>query len=253
MLRASWCMHDYARLVSSGEGDRKFGGLQADYARDGAVVVRGLFNPERCQHLKEEAAQLLLTHAPHHTVLVGLSVHSAAFRELHADGRLLTVLRRLMPQGVAFLSDKAVFKSRRHPFATPLHVDAAYWPRTRPKLSVWLALEEATQANGCLLAVPGSHREHHAHGSGNLAQTNGEFYQVVTASSLRARALPVPMATGDVLIFGDEVVHGSCANDSGEDRYGAILTYHAPGPDESFDLAFPARRTLLLAAPAVAS
>ena len=47
----------------------------------------------------------------------------------------------IMPQGIAFLSDKIVIKAHDQRFATPWHADAFYWRGTRHKLSVWIALD----------------------------------------------------------------------------------------------------------------
>jgi ectoine hydroxylase-related dioxygenase (phytanoyl-CoA dioxygenase family) len=197
-----------------------------------------------------EAAEQMRQHAhPEATVHVGLSLTSACFRDLHADERLLALLAPLMPEGVMFLSDKAVFKSGGKRFATPWHVDAAYWAGTRPKLSLWLALDEARTDNGCLTEVRGSHRRHFAHGRAGGIETNGEFPNVIADHGWDARdELACPLGIGGAIVFGDRLVHGSTANVAGADRWSAILTYQAPGPDEPFDLGFPARRVVKEAA-----
>src|SRR3954469_7040461 len=111
-----------------------------DYARDGYLVLPSLFTPAECAALKAEARRAMDAHAgPESTVFVGLSVVNARFRDLHADERLVGALSAVMPEGVMFLSDKAVFKSGHKRFATPWHIDEFYWSGTRPKLSVWIA------------------------------------------------------------------------------------------------------------------
>ncbi len=211
----------------------------------GGVVLRQAIAPERCRALKRRATELMAAHAPAATVLLGLSSLEPAFHELHADPQLLSALAEIMPDGVAFLSDKAVFKSHRHGFATPLHVDAAYWRGTRAKISLWIALEDARIGNGCLSVVPGSHLRDWSHQAGQVDMTNGEFAAVLAEPPSGLQVQPVELATGDVLVFTDTLVHGSYENRSGEDRWCAILTYHAPQEDEPFDLGFPARRVLM--------
>jgi ectoine hydroxylase-related dioxygenase (phytanoyl-CoA dioxygenase family) len=221
--------------------------IRDSYARDGYLVLPRLLSAGECAELKREAEDVLRRHGgPESTVYVGLSVHSPRYRALHADERLLRVLRPLMPTGIAFLSDKAVFKSQDKRFATPWHVDAAYWRGTRPKLSVWIALDEARADNGCLTVVRGSHHRDFGVRAGELGATNQEFANVVERSDWPAAdALPVPLAQGGVIVFGDRTVHGSTGNVSGEERWSAILTYHAPAdPEEAFDLQFPARHAL---------
>jgi ectoine hydroxylase-related dioxygenase (phytanoyl-CoA dioxygenase family) len=221
--------------------------IRATYDRDGFIVIPDLLGPDECAALKAEAMAVTRRHAgPEATVYVGLSAASQRFRDLHADQRLLAALAPVMPDGVMFLSDKAVFKSGGKRFATPWHIDAFYWAGTRPKLSVWIALDEARDDNGCLTAVRGSHRREFAPGRGGGPETNGEFGNVITDrgwDALDEVVCAVP--AGGAIVFGDRVVHGSRPNRSGEDRWSAILTYQGPAPDEPFDLAFPARRVVM--------
>jgi ectoine hydroxylase-related dioxygenase (phytanoyl-CoA dioxygenase family) len=220
--------------------------IRASYARDGYVVLPGVLSPAECAALKAEALATMRDHAaPESTVFVGLSVVNQRFRDLHADQRLVGPLGALMPDGVMFLSDKAVFKSGAKRFGTPWHIDAFYWPGTRPKLSVWIALDEARVDNGCLTVVRGSHRRDWTPAQAGGPDTNHEFGQVIDGggwepSDERACAVGV----GSAIVFSDRLVHGSATNPAGADRWCAILTYQAPGADEPFDLGFPARRVV---------
>jgi ectoine hydroxylase-related dioxygenase (phytanoyl-CoA dioxygenase family) len=220
--------------------------IRATWERDGYLVLPALLTAAECAELKAEALAAMREHAgPEATVFVGLSVVSRRFRELHADERLLAALAPIMPDGVMFLSDKAVFKSGRKRFATPWHIDQFYWSGTRPKLSAWLALDEARADNGCLAVVRGSHRRDWPVARGGGPETNGEFGNVIADTGWDpADAGPCPLAVGGAVVFSDRLVHGSTVNRSGEDRWSAILTYQAPGADEPFDLAFPAQRAL---------
>ena len=221
--------------------------IRAAYARDGYVVLPSLFSAAECAALKAEARAAMSEHAgPESTVFVGLSVVNARFRDLHADERLVDPLAALMPEGVMFMSDKAVFKSGNKRFATPWHVDASYWAGTRPKLSVWIALDEARADNGCLTVVRSSHRHEFAHAHDGGSATNNEFNNHIDRAAWSGDdELACPLAIGGAIVFSDRLVHGSMENTSGEDRWSAILTYQAPGPDEPFDLGFPARRVVM--------
>ena len=216
-----------------------------DYERDGYCVVPKLFEPAECQAWKGEALRVLRECAgPRSTVYVGAAAASPSFYALASDPRLVAVLHELMPHGVAFLSDKIVFKSGTKKFATPWHYDAAYWPDTRPKLSVWIALNRVHETNGALKVLPGSHRRSWQNTEGDVAATNDEFPTVVApqwnADEERICSLP----QGGVIVFSDRLLHASCPNTDGGERYSLISTYHAPAPDEAFDQHFPARHVI---------
>jgi hypothetical protein len=92
-----------------------------EYERDGYCIVPKLFEPAECQMWKGEALRVLRECAgPKSTVYVGAAAASSSFYALASDPRLVAVLHDLMPHGVAFLSDKIVFKSGTKKFATPM-------------------------------------------------------------------------------------------------------------------------------------
>ena len=58
---------------------------------------------------------------------------------------------------VELLSCKPVLKSKKVAHSSPWHQDWEYW-RGTPKVSAWVALDDAKVDNGCLRVIPGSHR-----------------------------------------------------------------------------------------------
>ena len=191
--------------------------LAERYAADGYVVVESLFSGKECDALKEEAQRVLREHGRRDlTVYVGAAVHSAAFRKL---------------------AEKT--------FASPWHIDAFYWAGTRPKLSVWIPLDDVSAANGTLKVVRGSHRHEWSVGTGNLEQTGGEFGNVIEEESWNAADEVIcELPRGSAVIFSDRTVHASCPNTAGADRFTIISTYHAPAEDEPFDTQFAARHVV---------
>lgn len=217
------------------------------YHRDGFTIIPDLVPAAQVPALKTECRHLLATHQPTGSVFVGASAVSPLCHALGGDPRLVALLVQLLPGGVAFLSDKIVLKNASHRFATPWHQDAAYWPGTRTKLSVWIALDEVTAANGALRVLPGSHLHHPVHNhnpSGHV--TTGEFHNALALGDNPPAARTVAVPAGAAVVFSDLLIHGSHPNHSGADRVSLISTYHEPvDTDEPFDLAFPARRDLV--------
>lgn len=219
--------------------------LATQYQEQGYLLVPELFSREECAALKAEGIRVLAEHArPGRSVYVGVAAVSPVFYKFASDPRLVEVLREIMPDGVMFMSDKFVYKSSKHQFATPWHQDIAYWKNTRPKLSTWIALDDVTAENGAMKIIPGSHREfvEHEDQSGALG---GEFGNVVKDLPEDApNQMICAMPAGSVLFFSDLLIHASTVNTAGVDRYAIIGTYHAPAEDEPFDLNFPARHVI---------
>lgn len=77
-------------------------------------------------------------------------------------------------------------------------------------VAAWLALDRADEANGCLLAVPGSQRWPIL--CTTAADTADSFTGVTVPLPAGTRPRPVPMEPGDVLFFNGSLVHGSNPN-----------------------------------------
>ncbi|MDF2439859.1 MAG: phytanoyl-CoA hydroxylase [Abditibacteriota bacterium] len=217
-------------------------GLHAQYEREGYCVIPHLFEEHECRQWKSEALRVLREHAKASaTVYVGAAATSPLFYALASHPRLVAVLREIMPHDIAFLSDKIVYKSQAQAFATPWHCDAAYWPSTRPKLSVWIALDAVSEDNGALKVLPGSHRDRWQHHDGDGRHSNNEFTQAIVPDWDAAREKVCELPQGGAIIFSDRLLHASCPNIAGLDRYSLISTYHAAAADEPFDRPFAAR------------
>jgi ectoine hydroxylase-related dioxygenase (phytanoyl-CoA dioxygenase family) len=74
--------------------------------------------------------------------------------------RFADLAARLSGQPVRVWHDQALFKEPREGAKTPWHQDAHYWPHhdRRHQITIWIALKDATLANGCMSFIPGSQR-----------------------------------------------------------------------------------------------
>jgi phytanoyl-CoA hydroxylase len=227
---------------------RSLDSARADYAREGYLIVSSLWSADECATLKAEALRVVAEHGrPNSSVFVGVAASSELFARYAADARLLAYLDALLPEGVAFMSDKVVFKSTSQSKATPWHTDALYWPGTRSKLSTWIPLDDASESNGTLLVVRGSHLKEWRNRRGGGINEAGDFGLTIDPGQWSpGDEVLCEVRRGSVIFFSDKLLHASSPNRTGADRYTIIGTYHAPvAVEEPFDLDFSARRTLL--------
>lgn len=145
--------------------------------------------------------------------------------EVFTRGELLDVMEDLIGPDLWYHSSKVMFKPAHGGAAKPWHQDAAYWPAYDPRqITVWIAIHDADQGNGCVWAIPGSHRL-------GLVPHAGRELQVGEGQIDVAQAIPVPVAAGGLLIFHSLVLHMSQRNTSDRDRWSIICDYDcAPNP-----------------------
>ena len=116
--------------------------------------------------------------------------HSAAVVDAVAD--------LIAPDIDVFLS-QFIFKTPGA-WGQPWHQDSFYFPfePARPVVGVWLAVTEATLANGCLHVLPGSQTEPvHTHVSDRRPGANYGYFEIVDHDMTASE--PVLMDPGDLL------------------------------------------------------
>ncbi|KAI9019872.1 hypothetical protein DFJ74DRAFT_674746 [Hyaloraphidium curvatum] len=122
----------------------------------------------------------------------------------------------------------------------PLHQDYAYFPWTGPHYTVgcWTALTDVTKANGCLVVIPGSHKEGLVeHDVPRWMQGNAGFHTTRDAvwkgegdyaeqeGRGKRKLVFAEMAPGDTIFFHPMIIHGSGFNRTKECRKSITVHY----------------------------
>lgn len=106
------------------------------------------------------------------------------------------------------------------------HQDCSYWPLTPTKaVTVWLAVDDADQMNGCMEVYAGSH----THGliDFDVSDTDSDnvLDQSVKNPQRYGRLQQTPLRSGQISIHSDLLLHGSAPNNSDRRRCGLTLRY----------------------------
>lgn len=107
------------------------------------------------------------------------------------------------------------------------HQDSVYsgWHLT-PSVSAWVALTPSERSNGCMRAIPGSHKdgvlEHETIQDPDLMNRRGER---VRNDVDEAHAVDVVLQPGEMSLHDPNIVHGSDVNGSDRPRIGFIVRF----------------------------
>lgn len=229
----------------------------AQFHADGYLIVEDLLAADECARYAAEVESLLAELRDEavaagkdpQTVLatgvfVGLSLRRDSFRALSEDPRLVDPLESVWGADIGFLSDKVVFKDAGVGFGSPWHQDYAYWLGSH-KISLWIALDEATEENGCLMVLPGSHGQEYRHDKVQDAGTAGGFGNRLDPAKLglEREAVAAPLPAGGAIFFHDLLLHASLPNRNGAPRRALIPTYrNLAEPDDEYPSLPAARR-----------
>jgi len=205
----------------------------AAYRRDGYLLVPDLYSGDEMLEWKAHIKDLLLKEnfSATHGVRVWMNEHLPEyFRPKMADPNVAAILHQIIgpfdeaqgrPQ-VEFLSVKTVFKNSTTTFSSPWHQDRFYWGGSE-KVSIWIALDDATPENGCLKFIPGTHTKELPK---KVVQVEEGFDNRIEDSVLEGMKVEtIPVKRGGAVFFSDLAVHSSHPNSAGTDRWSMISTY----------------------------
>lgn len=98
-------------------------------------------------------------------------------------------------------------------------------------LTVWVAITDASPDMGCMVCVPGSHKQGQAptmHCPGN-GMSSAEIF--IPDDLIKSDAVAMPVRRGGVVLLDQRTIHGSLDNVSGRLRWSFDLRYVATGQD----------------------
>ena len=140
---------------------------------------------------------------------------------------ILDAVEQLIGADFALWNSSFFAKPARVGSKTPWHQDGEYWPiRPLATCSVWIAVDAATPANGCLRVIPGSHRRRRlGRHDFNGAQGLSLPLELQADEFDPAGARDIVLEAGQVSLHDVFLIHGSEPNVSNQPRRGMTLRY----------------------------
>jgi ectoine hydroxylase-related dioxygenase (phytanoyl-CoA dioxygenase family) len=153
------------------------------------------------------------------------------FHDLLWQPQFTVAAAQLLGGAVRFWHDQLFCKPARHGGVVAWHQDYSYWTRTQPlaHLTCWIALDDATRANGCPQYVPGSHRWPDLPITGLAGDMDA--VQAVLTAELKAQFKPlaVELKQGECSFHHPRLMHGSYANESERPRRATVINVFRDG------------------------
>ena len=215
------------------------------YQRDGFLVLHDFLTAEELEDWRtqvEEAVEQRLAssgtlhnqgdpdsyYAQVFTQCLKLADTHAGVRRLILDPRLGKLAADLAGvDGMRIWHDQALIKP---PFGNPTawHLDNPYWSFSSPSaISLWVALDDATESNGCLYYLPGTHRTARFETAdigtniASLFKAYPEWRQIDPVAT--------PCKAGSAVLHNGLVAHGAGANMTARPRRAMTCAYMPDG------------------------
>ncbi len=148
--------------------------------------------------------------------------------ELMFDERLGRVAGTLAGvDGIRIWHDQALFKP---PYGNPtaFHMDDPFWSfYSRDAISIWVALDDATVANGCLWYLPGTHCEASFQSVG-IGEQLADIFKVYPQWK-KIESMPAACKAGSAVFHNGLIAHGAGANMTPHPRRAMTCAYMPDG------------------------
>jgi ectoine hydroxylase-related dioxygenase (phytanoyl-CoA dioxygenase family) len=156
------------------------------------------------------------------TVAPHLAARSDVLRRCCAHPVLTGLCRDLIGPDVRLYWDQAVYKQPHSTEPVLWHQDNGYtFVEPQAYLTCWIAITDATPENGCVMVMPGTHRD------GTLRHDDTPIGQECWGD--REQAVAVPVRAGSVVVFTSLTPHATDRNTTDEVRKAYIVQYAPDG------------------------
>ena len=216
----------------------------AAFHRDGYLFIEQFLDAEETRLLQQacRADSVLQTHAMQVKDAAGrrtnLSLWNHPGHDIYGmiarSERMVNAVEQLLDDEVYHYHSKLSAKQPRFGGAWEWHQDYGYWYKNGclfpDMLSVFIAVDPCTKANGCMQVLRGSHRMGRVEHGFAGEQTGADLERVAEAQK-RLELVYCEMAPGTALFFQGNTLHTSEANLSDKPRWGLICCYNSKHND----------------------
>ncbi len=152
--------------------------------------------------------------------IIPLNDKSTLFRALPYHPRVVEAVRQCIGEPFVRYLDQIFLKPGKSGAGTQWHTDNAYFKVSDPTrgIGMWIALHDATVANGTMHMIPGVYRQTFDH-----ARDPGSDHHIAFKAD-DSMAVPVELPAGGAIFFNYGVPHCTRANTTEHERAG--LAYH---------------------------
>ena len=213
------------------------GALSKQYARDGVVKVDGLFTAAEIEairaQLKRYAAEVVPGLPSNDVVFEAdgasvrncwrMEVHDPWFADLAKNVTIRAMVAELVKGEPVLMAVESFNKPARVGSAVPPHQDNAYFCLAPPDaLTVWIAVDAVTEANGPVSYLLGSHLDGaRPHKTSGVAGNSMGLAECPDQSGAWAGLLNA----GDALMHHANTIHFSAPNTSEFARRGLLMVF----------------------------
>ena len=200
------------------------------YREQGFLALPEFFSTDDTRAMQEEVARLVDLGLLRNTAagdgqeslqVVIMWRYSELFRAMPFHPRVAQTAAQIVGDPVMLYMDQILLKPARHGIGTNWHQDNHYFKFTDPfkGVGIWVAVNEATRANGAMRFIPGSQGGAYPH-----VRDPESDHQMRTYPDASDEVI-VELPAGGVVVFTYNTVHATARNETDRPRAGYAMHF----------------------------
>ena len=197
------------------------------YYEDGYVIPDFQMAEKELLEIEKLHDQLIKKYPKYLNYCPAILQYDESFLKYCLNEKILNLVEQLIGKDFALWNSSFFAKPAFNGHATPWHQDGQYWPiRPLATCTVWLAIDDATEENGCLKFIKGSHRDKKLKKHEFNKNENLTLHQELLKTEYNVDdSVNLILNRGQISLHDVYLVHGSEANFSPKSRRGMTMRF----------------------------
>ena len=197
------------------------------YYEDGYVIPDFQMAEKELLEIEKLHDQLIKKYPKYLNYCPAILQYEESFLKYCLNEKILNLVEQLIGKDFALWNSSFFAKPAFNGHATPWHQDGQYWPiRPLATCTVWLAIDDATEENGCLKFIKGSHRDKKLKKHEFNKNENLTLHQELLKTEYNEDdSVNLILNRGQISLHDVYLVHGSEANFSPKSRRGMTMRF----------------------------
>ena len=199
----------------------------ASYHHDGFVIPDFKMPENDLLEIENKHFDLTKKYPEYINYCPAILLKDETFLKYCMNAQILKFVEQLIGNHFALWNSSFFAKPAYNGFETPWHQDGQYWPISPlATCTVWLAIDDANEENGCLRFIKGSHKDKKLKKHSRNNKTNLTLHQELSNEELdESKKVSLILKRGQISLHDVYMVHGSKENKSSKSRRAMTMRF----------------------------
>ena len=198
-----------------------------EYKKNGFVIPDFMMDEKEISEIENLHDNLIKKYHKYLNYCPAILQYEEKFLKYCLNEKILDIVQQLIGNNFALWNSSFFAKPALNGHATPWHQDGQYWPiRPLATCTVWLAIDDTNEQNGCLKFIKGSHRDKKLKKHEFNEDKNLTLHQELIKSEYNEEdSVNLILKRGQISLHDVYLVHGSDANFSQNSRRAMTMRF----------------------------